>query len=205
MSLHEEEPRRSATMEGVRADGWVLVGAPWDCSGTGRGELDAPAALRAAGLSDLVGEDVGDAATHIRSTERDAATGVRALEDTVRAARDLTATLSRTMSDSPGRRPLVVGGDCSVLLGIAPALRAEGRFGLWFVDGHPDLLDGADSDTGETADMDLAVLIGRGTAPLLGLSDAVPMVAAEDVGLLGHPPAGSTPRRGGSGPHPAGL
>ena len=30
--------------------GWVLVGAPLDCSGTGRGEARAPEALREAGL-----------------------------------------------------------------------------------------------------------------------------------------------------------
>src|SRR5687768_17217893 len=37
-----------------------------------------------------------------------------------------------------GRFPLVLGGDCSILLGSALALRRRGRFGLLFIDGHAD-------------------------------------------------------------------
>jgi arginase len=167
--------------------GWFLLGAPWDCSGTGRGEQDAPRALRAAGLSTMVSRDLGDVATVIDSTERDQQTGVLALRPTVHAAHALTDALTRALRDYPGRRPLVVGGDCSVLLGIVPALLGVvGRVGLWFLDGHPDYLDGAASDTGETADMDLAVLTGRGAEPLITLAGAPPMVAVTDVVLLGH-------------------
>lgn len=48
----------------IAAD-WFLLGAPWDCSGTGRGEQAAPHALRAAGLSALVGRDLGGAAAEL--------------------------------------------------------------------------------------------------------------------------------------------
>src|SRR5687768_12772687 len=34
--------------------------------------------------------------------------------------------------------PLVLGGDCSILLGAALAMRRMGRFGLAFLDGHSD-------------------------------------------------------------------
>lgn len=96
-------------------------------------------------------------------------------------------SLTAALNDPPGKRPLVVGGDCSLLLGIFPALRRYvGWAGLWFLDGHPDYLDGATSDTGETADMDLAVLTGDGAAPLVGLAGAPPMVAVTDVVLIGH-------------------
>lgn len=131
--------------------------------GTGRGEQAAPEALRAGGLSGLVGQDLGDADTVIGSAGRDEETGVLALHDTVQAANALADVLSEALEDLPGRRPLVLGGDCSILLGIFPALRRQvGRPGLWFLDGHPDFLDGAVSDTGETADMDLALLTGVG-------------------------------------------
>ena len=110
---------------GVIADDWFLLGAPWDCSGTGRGEQAAPAALRAAGLPALVGLDLGDTATVIDSTSAIEPTGVLALPETVRAARALAAPLDGALRDLPGRRPLVVGGDCSILLGILPALRAR--------------------------------------------------------------------------------
>ena len=167
--------------------GWFLLGAPWDCSGSGRGEQAAPAALRGAGLAALVGLDLGDARTMIDSTRRDGRTGVLALPETVRAARALADTLAAALHDLPGRRPLVVGGDCSILLGIVPALRRQlGPAGLWFVDGHPDYLDGTGSDTGETADMDLAVLAGDGATPLVTLAGEPPMVPVGEMVLLGH-------------------
>ncbi len=167
-------------------DGWFLLGAPWDCSGSGRGEHAAPDALRAAGIAAVVGHDAGDASISVTSTARDPGTGVLALADTVRAAGALTSALAAALDDQPARRPLVVGGDCSILLGIVPALLARGPTDLWFLDGHPDYLDGATSPTGETADMDLAVLTGSGAAPLLELAPAVPMIPPERVVLLGH-------------------
>src|SRR5688572_6202871 len=50
---------------GVDSGSWFLLGAPWDCSGTGRGEAAAPGALRTSGLARLVDVDLGDAATLI--------------------------------------------------------------------------------------------------------------------------------------------
>jgi arginase len=113
--------------------GWFLLGAPWECSGSRRREQDAPAALRAAGLADVATPDLGDADTAIRTAERDPASGVRALADTGRAARALTTALADAYHDHLGRRPLVVGGDCSILFGVLPALRHRlGAAALWF-------------------------------------------------------------------------
>jgi arginase len=170
----------------VDASAWALLGAPWDCSGAGRGEADAPAALRAAGLGDLVSLDAGDAAVAVTTTARDPATGVRALADTRHAANALTAALTGLLARAPGRRPLVAGGDCSILLGILPALRARGPVGLWFVDGHPDYQSAADSDTGETADLDLALVTGDGPEPLVWLAGPPPMVPPAAAVLIGH-------------------
>jgi arginase len=171
----------------VIAAGWFLLGAPWDCSGSGRGEQAAPEALRRAGLSDLVGRDLGNAATVVDSVQRDDLTGVMALPETVAAARALADALGGALNDLPGQRPLVVGGDCSILLGIFPALRRQvGAAGLWFLDGHPDYLDGSTSETGESADMDLAVLTGNGATPLVTLAGDPPMVAVSDTVLIGH-------------------
>jgi len=171
----------------VNGHDWFLIGAPWDCSGSQRGEQDAPEALRAAGLSDLVDVDRGDAACAIDSGHRDETTGVLALAATVRAAQNLAEALTEALRALLGRRPLVIGGDCSILLGILPALRHQvGPVGLWFIDGHPDFLDGTTSDTGETADMDLAVLTGVGAESLTGLGGPPPMVNVADIVLLGH-------------------
>ncbi|MFI5896190.1 arginase family protein [Actinoplanes sp. NPDC051513] len=173
---------------------WFLLGAPWDCSGTGRGEAEAPEALRAAGLNGHVDVDLGDAATIISTHHRDEKTAVRALPDTIAAAHALATSLATGMREHPERRPLVLGGDCSLLLGVFAHLRpAVGSVGLWLVDGHPDYLDARASDTGETADLELAVLTGAGPPSLTGLGQAVPMVEARHVALLGHRTDGLDP------------
>ena len=168
---------------------WFLLGAPWDCSGLDRGEAKAPTALRAAGLS--AGLDLGDAATVIADSHRDETTGIRALPDTIAAAHALATALSIS---HPGRRPLVVGGDCSLLLGVFAHLRRTvGEVGLWLVDGHPDYLDAHASETGETADLELALLTGTGPAALTGLGGTAPMIELSRVALIGHRTTGLDP------------
>src|SRR5262245_32971508 len=128
----------------MRGDSWFLLGAPWDSSGTGRGEARAPEALRAAGLSGLVDVDLGDAATAITSSHRDTATGVRALAETVAASYALATSLRAAMAEHREQRPLLIGGDCSLLLGVFAHLRRSvGDVGLWIVDGHPDYFSAA--------------------------------------------------------------
>jgi arginase len=82
----------------------------------------------------------------------------------------------------------VLGGDCSLLLGVLPWLRRDrDRVGLWFVDGHPDFLDGFSSPTGEAADLDLALLTGTGPEQLTAPAGVTaPLVAPDDVVLVGH-------------------
>jgi arginase len=167
----------------VLGSAWFLLGAPWDCSGSNRGEALAPGALRKAGLSRLVDADLGDAATVIATSDRDPATGVRALPGTVAAAHELAAALEAGLRDHPARRPLVLGGDCSLLLGVFALIRGAG---LWMLDGHPDYSDAHASDTGETADLELAVLTGDGPLALTNLAGTAPMVAARHVALIGH-------------------
>src|SRR5262245_43401445 len=53
--------------------------------------------------------------------------------------------------------PLLLGGDCSILLGPALALKERGRHGLLFVDGHMDYWDAKLEPRGEAASMDLAL------------------------------------------------
>jgi arginase len=83
-----------------------------------------------------------------------------------------------------GWRPLLVGGDCTLLLGVFEALPSD--TGLWFIDGHADFLDRTSSPTGEAADMDLAILTGHGPPGLLD-SDAT-LVGPAAVVLLGSSP-----------------
>ncbi|MGH3442467.1 MAG: arginase family protein, partial [Nitriliruptorales bacterium] len=131
--------------------------------------------------------DAGDVAPPLRDSERDSETGVIACADlrvSSQALRDaVAAALTR------GNRPLVLGGDCTLLLGAVAGVRdAVGHVGLWFVDGHADYLDGMSSPTGEAADMELAMLTGNGPSGLIDLAGNVPLVDPADVVILGHRP-----------------
>jgi arginase len=82
--------------------------------------------------------------------------------------------------------PLVLGGDCSILLGSTLALRQLGRYGLLFVDGHSDLLTPANSVTGGAAGMDLALVTGKGPELLTNIDEQKPYVRPEDTVLFGY-------------------
>ncbi|HET8593205.1 MAG TPA: arginase family protein [Solirubrobacterales bacterium] len=165
-------------------DRLAVLDAPIDCSGAGRGEEHAPAALRAAGLVERLGaRDAGEADGRIRDRRRDPETGVIGAGE-VRRASTVIAAGVREVLDAR-ERPLVLGGDCTLLLGVFQALPAGS--GLWFVDGHADFFDGESSPTGEAADMDLAILTGHGPPGLLDREG--PLVEPAAVVLLGHRPA----------------
>jgi arginase len=80
-----------------------------------------------------------------------------------------------------GRFPVVLGGDCSILLGTALALRRRGRFGLFFLDGHADFYSPESEPNGEVASMELAIVTGREPAALADLDGLCPLVREEDV------------------------
>jgi arginase len=168
---------------------WALIDAPLNSSGVGGGEERAPAALRAAGLSEVFGAvDTGDACSPLRDSARDPGTGVVAFAELCAASQELRKAVFSALGR--GQQPLVVGGDCSLLLGsMAGVNDAVGRSGLWFVDGHADYLDGATSPTGEAADMELAILTGDGPPGLVDLAGQVPLLEPADVVILGHRPA----------------
>jgi arginase len=84
-----------------------------------------------------------------------------------------------------GDRPLVLGGDCSILLGSLLAFRRRGRYGLLFVDGHADFYQPEANPNGEAASMDLAFATGRGPAALTDLEGLGPLVRDEDVVAFG--------------------
>ncbi|HST43429.1 MAG TPA: arginase family protein [Conexibacter sp.] len=175
---------------------WTLLGAPLDSAGAGEGEERAPAALRAAGIAEAVGAaaDLGDVTGLLRPAERDPRTGViayAAVLDASVALRDAVARVLRA-----GERPLVLGGDCALLPGVIAGCRVAGlEPGLWMVDGHPDAMDGVSSPTGEAADMDFAIVCGRGPTDLVELAAPTPppLLAPARAVVLGLRPRGMDP------------
>lgn len=84
-----------------------------------------------------------------------------------------------------GEVPVVLGGDCSILLGCLLPLRRRGRFGLFFLDGHADFYQPEAEPNGEAASMDLALATGRGPAVVTDLEGLRPLVCDEDVVAFG--------------------
>ena len=172
--------------KGDAATRWVLVGAPLDCSGTDRGEARAPEALRVAGLAGRTGaRDAGDVDATVDDPNRDARTGVVGFEQIRRASSEINSAVAEVLDE--GGKPLVVGGDCTVLVGALAAAKEQlGRVGLAFVDGHLDYFGGETSPSGEAADMDLAFVTGHGPEGLVDLAGPPPMAEPGDVVVMGH-------------------
>jgi arginase len=84
-----------------------------------------------------------------------------------------------------GDTPLVLGGDCSLLMGVGQALRARGRFGLVHIDGHTDFRHpGNSAECASLAGEDLAAAIGLHW-PAIALPGGHRLFDATDVVHLG--------------------
>ncbi|GHJ41420.1 arginase family protein [Streptomyces sp. TS71-3] len=85
-----------------------------------------------------------------------------------------------------GDLPVVLGGDCSIQLGAALALRRTGRYGLASVDASADFRHPGNSDgVGAAGGEELALSTGRGQRDLTDLEGLRPYLRDEDVRLLG--------------------
>lgn len=84
------------------------------------------------------------------------------------------------------RFPVVLGGDCSILIGCMLALRREHKYGLFFIDGHADFYQPEAEPNGEVASMELAIISGRGPNILTDIDGLKPLVLDEDIVAFGY-------------------
>ncbi|ALD14463.1 arginase (plasmid) [Clavibacter capsici] len=85
-----------------------------------------------------------------------------------------------------GGSPLVVGGDCSVLLGAGVAMARRGGAGLVHVDGHTDFRNPGNSDRcASVAGEDLAVAVGRHRQAIADIDGCGPYFAAAHAAHVG--------------------
>ncbi|MEY9124974.1 arginase [Bradyrhizobium yuanmingense] len=85
-----------------------------------------------------------------------------------------------------GEFPVVLGGDCTIVLGSMLALRRRGRYGLLFIDGHADFFQPEAEPNGEGASMDLALVSGYGPSLLADIEGRGPLVRPEDIVAFGY-------------------
>lgn len=150
-----------------------------------RGVEQAPVALREAGLPQRL------AATAVRTVRSpapesapDAETGVMNVAGVADVAKRLADAIEEVLDGEA--TPVIVGGDCSILLGSMLALRRRGHYGLLHVDGHADFCHPSQESAGEAASLSLAIVTGRGPAVLVDLEGRAPLVRDDDVAHLGY-------------------
>jgi arginase len=86
----------------------------------------------------------------------------------------------------PGSFVLVLGGDCSILVGALLGLRRRGRTGLVYLDGHSDFRHpGNSSHVGAAAGEGLALVTGRGQPDLTDIEGLRPYVQDAATAALG--------------------
>ena len=168
-----------------------IIGVPFNSDGTNDGVARAPTALRHAGLVDaltrtgLAVSDTGDLVLPQLPPERDPDSHIISPARLLAMIEGVRGAVAESLER--GGFPLVLGGDCPVLLGCLGAVAAAGEIPrVLFVDGHEDAWPPASSTTGEAADMELGWLIGRDTAGLPAeLRRAIPVVQPDDAIILG--------------------
>ena len=148
----------------------------------------APEALRQAGLyAQLTQAGAVDAGVVLPGRYRDDT------EPDIPRLRNQTALLDhtrrfaeRSRPPRPGYRPLVLGGDCSLLIGAGLALARRGQFGLVHLDGHTDFRHpGNNPNCHSLAGEDLAAAIGLHWAAIADIDGHSPYFKPTDVAHMG--------------------
>lgn len=159
-----------------------IIYVPFNAAGLSSGVAGMPQAIRSAGLEERMPGPV--ASTWIPTDAMIPTRGPSALlaEDALTSmVADTETALIAAWRD--GEVPLVVAGDCPVLLAPLIAAKARGGGGLVFIDGHEDAWDPQVTPTGEASDCEIGLALGlfRGPNGLAGL----PCLRPEHLVVLG--------------------
>jgi arginase len=165
-----------------------LIGVPYSSMARPGGIAEAIGVLRDAGLAERLAargdvRDKGDLEPIPGDTVRGTSGLLKegALPQLVEATR---AAAGRSLDG--GRRPLLVGGDCPVLLGALAAGRDRyGAVGLLLVDGHEDAWPPRRSATGEASDSEVAIALGAVEGLPQPLAEVLPLLDRQALAMLG--------------------
>lgn len=149
----------------------------------------APEVLADSGLVEVWESRTGGPGVRVEPAayvdDADPAAGrLRNQDSIVRFSRDLASTLGRLLAG--GEVPVVVGGDCSLLIGVGLSLRERGRFALVHVDGHTDFRHPGNSPIClSAAGEDLAIVTGRHWPAVSDVDGLGPYFDPDDVVHVG--------------------
>jgi arginase len=163
---------------------FAIIAAPSILGLKPSGVVRLPEALLAAGLAlGLNAEDPGEVEPPAYNPRRDPETQVLNPYE----LRAYSLQLADAVAEAIRRDkfPVVLGGDCSNLIGIMLGLRRSGRYGLFFIDGHADFYQPEAEPNGEVASMELAIVSGRGPEILTDIEGRKPLLRDEDIVAFG--------------------
>src|SRR5450755_2802125 len=184
------------TTRGGSMSDWILIGVPASAGAHHGGQERAPDALRAAGLADRLratGEsvrDTGNLPGAAFAVDRDHP-GQRNLAAVTRVARQVADAVADAVADPahPGQLPLVVGGDCTITLGVIAGFRRwHPDVGLVYLDGDADLGSPQGGGSGIFDSMGVTHLLGGGAPELAGLAGPPPLLAPARLAIIGADP-----------------
>ena len=148
------------------------------------GVRHAPAALLSAGFAETIGARLAGRVEPPPATGREPHSRV----PNTSAIREYAFRLADLVGDviARGEFPVVVGGDCSILLGTLLACGRRGRHGLAFIDGHMDFYPPEHNEwDGRAANSELAFAAGRGPLALTDFDLGRALVRDDDVVAIG--------------------
>lgn len=161
-----------------------LIYVPFNAAGVPTGVARMPQSIQAAGLEQRLAAPVRS--TWISVTEMCTARGPSGLLSEAALVRMVTDSAAALRAAWQRRAiPLVVAGDCPILL--APLIAAAvdgGEAGLVFVDGHEDAWHPRRTPTGEASDCEIGLALGLFEAPR-ALAAQLPCLRREHVAMLG--------------------
>ncbi|MGS2763576.1 arginase family protein [Sinomicrobium sp. M5D2P9] len=149
------------------------------------GVRNLPDWLRENGFYDLIKpQNIYSLAPPPYSMKMDKDAGVRNTGTIIRYAKQQAELLEKVFDEGPF--PVILGGDCSIVMGSAMALKKKGNYGLFYLDGHTDFMLPELSQTGGLAGMDLAVITGYGHPKLTDINGLKPYFKEENVWSVGN-------------------
>jgi arginase len=171
---------------------WTTIGVPSSAGAHHAGQELAPAALRKAGLLERLGEagvsvtDAGDLTGAKFAVDRERP-GARNLAAVIRVASEVADAVEGLLRY--GTRPIVVGGDCTITLGVVAGFRRHyPDVGLAYVDADADLSVSGGNASGILDATGIAHLLGQGAPELAGFDREPPLLTSSRIAMIGTDP-----------------
>ena len=177
----------------------VIIDVPTEAGTHWAGQAKAPQALREAGLSEKL-QKLGFQVSSIQALDQpqtwvpaDIINGVRNEENVVEVCNKVSKAVSSERASQ--KLQLILGGDCSIELGVLSGLNAlypEKRIGVLYFDGDADLSIPTDDKTGILDSMVISRLLrregGLKSMKQFGKLDGSPLVDKDSIVLFGFDP-----------------